>query len=260
MTRLTLFASTALLLLPAQTALAQSGDDLRVRVGLGGQSRPEFVGADSNEWAPLFDFAIAHGDKPFDVGAPDDNFSIKLVSDKGFSAGPVANLQSGRKNKDVGAPVGKVPTTIELGMFAQYEVTDSIRLRGEVLKGIGGHKGIVASLGVDQIWRDGDRYTFSIGPRLLLSDGRYQRAWYGVDDEAALATGLPRYRPSAGVHAIAATSGMTYQLTKSFGLFGYARAERLVGDAAKSPIVREFGSRNQLSGGLGLTYTFTVKR
>jgi outer membrane protein len=33
-----------------------------------------------------------------------------------------------------------------------------------------------------------------------------------------------------------------------------------MGDAGKSPIVRELGSRNQLSGGLGLSYTFTVKR
>jgi outer membrane protein len=41
-------------------------------------------------------------------------------------------------------------------------------------------------------------------------------------------------------------------------LFGYARFERLVGDAAKSPIIRELGSRNQLSGGIGLNYTFTI--
>ena len=27
-----------------------------------------------------------------------------------------------------------------------------------------------------------------------------------------------------------------------------------------SPIIREYGSRNQLSGGLGLSYTFNVKR
>jgi outer membrane protein len=33
-----------------------------------------------------------------------------------------------------------------------------------------------------------------------------------------------------------------------------------VGDAAWSPIVRELGSRNQLSGGIGLNYTFTIKR
>jgi outer membrane protein len=43
-------------------------------------------------------------------------------------------------------------------------------------------------------------------------------------------------------------------------VFGYARYARLVGDAAKSPIVRQFGSRNQLSGGIGLNYTFVIRR
>jgi outer membrane protein len=43
-------------------------------------------------------------------------------------------------------------------------------------------------------------------------------------------------------------------------MFGYARYERLVGDAAKSPIVRDLGTRNQLSGGLGVSYTFIMKR
>ena len=90
--------------------------------------------------------------------------------------------------------------------------------------------------------------------------GRYQRAYFGVDEEAALAAGLPLYRPDAGIHAVAVTSGLSHQFNPRFGMFGYARYERLVGDAGKSPIVREFGSRNQLSGGLGLSYTFNVRR
>jgi outer membrane protein len=62
------------------------------------------------------------------------------------------------------------------------------------------------------------------------------------------------------VHGIALASGLSYQFNPRFGMFGYARYERLVGDAAKSPIVREFGSRTQLSGGVGLSYTFTIAR
>ena len=60
----------------------------------------------------------------------------------------------------------------------------------------------------DQIWRDKDRYVVSIGPRLLYSDSRYQRAYFGVTPEAALATGLPAYRPGGGFHAIAAAAGL----------------------------------------------------
>ena len=191
---------------------------------------------------------------------PDDNFGIPLYSKNGFAFGPAANFQSARKNKDVGVPVGKVKSTFEAGAFAEYFVAPSVRIRAEALKGIGGHNGLVGSIGADQVWRDGDRYVFSIGPRLELSDSRYQRAYFGVDSAAALASGLPTYRPDGGVHGAALASGLSYQFNSRWGVFGLAKYERLLGDAAKSPIVREYGSRNQFSGGIGLSYTFNMAR
>ena len=250
----------AAMLLASTPALAQEKEDLRVRVGLGAQLKPEFKGADDTEFGPLFDIDIAKGSDPFRFEAPDDSFGIRLISNERFAAGPAAKIEGSRKNKDVGAAVGKVPTTIEAGVFAEFLASDSFRIRGEVLKGIGGHEGLEGSVGADYINRDGDRYVFSVGPRLLFSDSRYQRAFFGVDSEAALATGLPVYRPDGGLHGVAVASGLSYQFGPRFGAFGFARAERLVGDAGKSPIIKEFGSRNQLSGGLGLSYTFTVAR
>jgi len=241
-------------------AFGQDSGDTRVRVGLGAQVRPKFVGADNSEVAPLFDLDIAKGTNEFAFEAPDYSFGIPVISSGGVSFGPAANFVPSRKESDVGAPVGKVKTTIEAGAFANYEVSKSFYLHAEALKGLGGHKGVVGTLGADYVWRDGDKYVFSIGPRLLLSDSRYQRAYFGVTPAAALASDLPTYRPSGGVHGVAMASGMSVQLNDRFGLFGYGRAERLVGDARKSPIIRKFGSRNQLSGGLGLNYTFTIKR
>jgi outer membrane protein len=255
------FLIAAAALCPAwSAAFAQDGDDLRVRVGLGAQLRPEFVGADDTAVAPLWDLDFARGSNEFAFEAPDYSFGIPVISSGGFSFGPAANIASKRKESDVGASVGKVSTTFEAGAFASYELARSIHLRGEVLKGIGGHEGLVGTIGADHIWRDGDRYVFSIGPRVLLSNARYQRAYFGVTPTAALATGLPVYDPGGGVHALAAASGLSYQFTDRFGMFGFGRYERLVGDAAKSPIVREFGSRNQLSGGLGLNYTFNIRQ
>ena len=68
------------------------------------------------------------------------------------------------------------------------------------------------------------------------------------------------YQPGGGLHAVALASGLTYQFNRRFGTFGFARYERLVGNAAKSPIVRQFGSRDQFSAGAGLSYTFILKR
>jgi outer membrane protein len=248
-------------LLPAwSAAAAQDSRDIRVRVGLGAQLRPQFPGADGTSVAPLFHLNIARGTKEFRFAAPDDSPGIAVVSSDGFSFGPAGNIEPSRKNSDVGAPVGKVPTTFEAGAFAQYEATDSFRVRAELLKGINGHDGLLGSIGADKIWRDGDRYVFSIGPRVLFSDGRFQRAYFGVTPAASLASGLPTYRPGSGIYAVAAATGLSYQFSDRWGAFGFARYERLVGDAAKSPIVREFGSRNQLSAGVGLNYTFTIRR
>ena len=76
----------------------------------------------------------------------------------------------------------------------------------------------------------------------------------------SVASGLPTYRPSGGIYALAMGSGVTYSLNERWGLFGFARYERLVGDAGKSPIVRDFGSRNQYFAGAGVNYTFVIKR
>jgi len=251
----------AALILPAWSAAsAQDSNDIRVRVGLGAQLHPRYVGSDDTQAAPLFHINTARGTNEFRFGAPDDSFGIGLVSSGGFSFGPAAKIKGSRKESDVGAPVGKVPTTFEAGAFAQYQVSKSIRLRAELLKGIGGHDGLVGSIGADHIWRDGDKYVFSIGPRLLFSDARYQRAYFGVTPEASVASGLPAYRPRGGMYGVAVASGLSVELNNRWGLFGFARYARLVRDAAKSPIIREYGSRNQLSGGIGLNYTFTIRR
>jgi outer membrane protein len=241
-------------------ASAQDANDFRVRIGLGGQLEPEFIGSEDIELGPLWDLDLARGADPFPFEAPDDSFGIRLFSEGGFTAGPAANIEWKRKESEVGAPVGKVKTTIEVGGFAEYNPSETIRLRADLRKGLGGHEGLVGSFGADRIWRDGDRYVFSIGPRVLFSNARFQRAYFGVDSAAALASGLPAYRPDGGVYAVAAASGLSYQFSPRWGAFGFARYERLLGDAAKSPIVRDLGSRNQLSGGIGLSYTFTVKR
>lgn len=253
-------AVAALFVASAAQAEDTPKDDLRVRIGLGAKVQPSFIGSDDREVAPLWDIDVARGDKEFQFEAPDDKFAVPVYNKNSFSFGPTANIEWKRKAKDVGAAVDTVPTTFEAGVYAQYQPLESVRLRGDIRKGIGGHEGIVGSISLDKIWRDGDKYVFSVGPRLSFSDGRYQRAYFGVDSGASLASGLPAYRPDGGIHSVGVASGLTYQLSPKFGLFGFAKYERLVGDAAKSPIVRELGSRTQLSAGLGLTYTFNVVR
>lgn len=244
----------------ATPASAQEERDRRVRIGLGAQIKPAYPGARDSDLRPLFDFDLARGVEEFRIETPDDRFGVRLLSAGRFSAGAAASYQGSRKDKDVGAPVGKVDATIEVGGYADYLINDSLRLRGELVKGVNGHEGLTGQIGIDHFWRDGDRYAVTLGPRLLFSDDRYQRAYFGVSPAAALRTGLPAYSPNGGIHAVALAAGVQTQFGPRWGVFGYARGERLVGDAAKSPIVREYGRRNQLSAGIGVSYAFTIRR
>ena len=70
------------------------------------------------------------------------------------------------------------------------------------------------------------------------------------------ATGLPVFDADGGFHSVGAYAGLTHMLGRDWGVYGYAGYDRLIGDAADSPIVRAFGSRDQFSGGLGLFFEF----
>lgn len=228
----------------------------RVRVGAGAQLVPSFPGADSVSVRPLLDLATARGDEPFDFEAADESFGFTLVDAGGFGFGPALNLEGSRTAADVGAPLDKVPTTFEAGAFVQYAFGESLRVRSEARRGIGGHDGWIGHVGADFIARDRDAYLFSIGPRVTLSNGRYHRSYFGVTPAEAARTGLAAFRPGGGVQAVGATAGFLTQIGGNWGIYSYAKYDRLVGDAARSPVVRVHGSRNQLSGGLALTYTF----
>ncbi len=257
---MTRYLACAALLAFSTPALAQDENDYRVRVGLGAMVQPVFIGSEDFQVRPIVDADFAKGTNPFGFGSPDDPIGVKLFSKNGFSVGPAVNLQRKRSVSDLDLPLKKVPTTFEGGGFVQYMAGESFRIRADLRKGFGGHDGLLGSVGADYVSRDGDRYVFAIGPRVLFSDSKFQRAYFGVSPADSVTSGLPQYRPSGGIYALAATSSLSYQLSSRWGIFGYGRYERLVGDAAKSPVIRDLGSRNQLSGGIGLNYTFIIKR
>jgi outer membrane protein len=256
-------AATILALAAVPGAPAQAQDGGRghiVTIGAGAQVYPDYPGADGYGVFPLFVGGLRRPGAPMPFEAPDQGFGFGLLgSDSPVDIGPVLSFQSKREEADVGAPVGDVGLTPELGGFVQAWLGDHVRLRVDLRHGLGGHKGTLGDVGADFVMRDGDRYIFSIGPRMRFSDGRYQDAYFRVTPAAAAASGLAPFDPDGGgVHAVGVSSGLTVRAGRDWGVYGYAGYDRLVGDAARSPIVRDRGSRNQFSAGLALFYEFRV--
>lgn len=228
----------------------------RTRVGLGPQLVPSFPGSADVVVRPFVDVARARGDQPFEFEAADENFGFPILRSGGFAVGPAINLEGSRKPGDSGLQLPKVGFTVEAGLFAQYAFSDSFRIRAEGRKGIGGHEGLIGTVSADYIARDRDEWLLAIGPRLTFADERYQRAYFSVAPADSAPSGLPAYAANGGLQAIGLNAGFLRQLSKRWGIYTYAKYDRLVGDAARSPVVKVHGSADQLSGGLALTYTF----
>ncbi|MCW2382676.1 MULTISPECIES: MipA/OmpV family protein [unclassified Sphingobium] len=239
----------------ASTASAKEKEPRRVRIAIGPEIQPSFPGADSLSVRPFLEGDIARGDEPFEFEAPDESFGIPVVSVGGFEVGPSMAVEGKRKADEVPGFV-KVNRSLELGGFVQMFLAPSFRLRADLRQGVTGHEALVGSVSADWIMRDGDRWLVSVGPRVTLGSGKHQRTWFGVSPAQAAASGLPVFEAKGGVQSVGAAAGLIRQLDARWSLHGYARYDRLVGDAADSPVVRAYGARDQFSGGLALGYTF----
>jgi outer membrane protein len=256
-------AATLCLLPGAALAQDEPKRDLVVTVGAGAQAYPKYPGADRLRLAPMPIFDFRREGDPLTFEAADEGIGFGILGKKSaFDFGPAVQFQNRRRDRDVGAAVGNVPFTVEAGGFVQTYAGRNLRFRVEARRGVGGHDSWLGDVSADLIFSDParKRTIFSIGPRLRLADGRYNRTYFGVTPAAALRTGLPAYRPSGGLRAVGAMAGLVHQLSDRWGINAYAGYDRLVGDAGDSPLVRRFGRRGQPSAGLGLSYTFSVRR
>lgn len=228
----------------------------RTRIALGPQLVPSFPGSDSVSVRPLIDIARARGDDPFPFEAPDEGSGPILARSNGWQFGVAFGFEGDRSRNDTDGVLPKVGFTVELGGFVQYEVAPAFRLRTEFRQGLGGHEGLIGTVSADYVARDGDQWLFSLGPRATFANGRYHREYFGISKETAATTGLPAYDAEGGLQSVGGTAGLIFQVTPRWGLYSYAKYDRLVADAGRSPVVRNFGSRDQLSGGVALSYTF----
>lgn len=250
-----LIGAAAFALLAAGPAAAQR----TVTVGIGPQIAPKYPGADNYGVGPFPVFDIRRPGEPITFESADDGAGFGVLGrDSVVNFGPAVRFESKRDEDDVGAAVGNVGFTVEVGGFVEVLPSRNFRIRAELRKGLGGHRALVGSLGADMIFRDDQNYIFAIGPRVRWADNKYHDRYFGVTPAVAGVTGLPALDPDGGVYAVGGVANFTRRLGRNWGVQAYAGYDRLVGDAADSPIVRGFGSRDQFSGGGGLWIEFNV--
>ena len=103
-----------------------------------------------------------------------------------------------------------------------------------------------------------------ITPRLSLDYGvngrwindEHARTFFGLDAQQSARSGLPAHVAEAGISELRAFVQGTYAINQQWIVSAGASVARLQGDAADSPIVKRFGSENQIGVGLTASYSF----
>ena len=232
-----------------------------VMIGMEGRYKPEFEGANHGLFSPIPIFSIRRAGSADPFRSPRDNPSIALIDFGNLRAGPAGKFVPSRKAASYAAlnGLGDVKAAFELGGFIEYFPVDWFRVRNETRGGFGGHRGVVSDFSADFIVPVTRAITVSAGPRFTWESAKAVSPYFNVDAVQAMATGLPVYEAKGGAHSAGAGLQVKYRIDPQWEVHSYVEYDRLLGDAAKSPIVTARGSVNQTTVGIGASYAFDVK-
>jgi MipA family protein len=235
--------------------------DWTITIGGEGQWVPTFEGSRRHEFSGMPVFSIRRFGTPYRFRSPRDNISFAIIEGNGLYAGPVGKFVGSRDRSDDRALRGlrDVDWAVELGGFAEYWWTPWLRTRAEVRQGLGGHRGMNADLNADIVIPVTQQLTFSAGPRVTFSSSGAVDPYFRITPGQAVTSGLPVYDPGGGTRSYGAGAQVRYLWTPQLASYAYVEYDRLTGDVARAPLVRQRGSVNQTRVGLGLTYTFDVR-
>lgn len=236
-----------------------ASDSWIVTIGGSIATAPNYAG--SSRYGPTFmpSFDLRKANEPNPFSAPDDNFGVTVLEFGGIEIGPLAAVRGSRSGSAVLGLPG-YSWSLETGMFAEFWPIDGlIRTRVEALYGLRSNDGLTVNLAADAVTKTGP-FTWAVGPRMTLVDNTVMQTEFGVAPTSTLINPLlTPFNAHGGVRSAGAAASVSYDWSKDWTVSMFTNYERLVGDAASSPVTRQYGSANQFLFGMGLEYSFIWK-
>ena len=251
----------------ATTPTAFDGDYLTV--GVGGGYGPTYDGSDNYHVIPIpLVQARWHG---IQVSPRAGGVGVDFVPGT-FNLGVAGRLRFNRTG-DTHDPVvnslGKLDTAVEVGPTAGLSFSkvldpyDSLSFTVDALWDVAGaHNGMTIDPSVSYFTPLSHAIAASLSVNAEYADSKFQDYYYRITPTQSVTSGLPAYDPDgSGFTKVGANLLLGFDLDGNLANGGWAIAvigsySRMLGDAARSPIVSIRGSRDQFIGGLVLGYTF----
>jgi outer membrane scaffolding protein for murein synthesis (MipA/OmpV family) len=252
--------------------------DWTIDIGAFGLFSPKFFGSKDSKFSPIPYVSIKYKDIAF--ASIDKGVGVNILSANGFTMGAFVGFRGGRDVKDSRrylTGLGDVDPTVTAGAFVKYEYARYFVTELKIDKGIvslGDDKQKLNALGIleksegnlgTRIDWSADlriplldnRLFLSVGPRVSFFDKEYAESAYGITANQSLASGYRAFKPKGGIGEVGVGGSARYRITENIYASAFGGYTRIVGDAAKSPLVTgPGGSKDQFKAGIGLTYRF----
>ena len=248
--------------------------DFQGSVGVAAGVVPDYGG--SNDYAaaalPLIDIrqpgflfiegaSVNPNDGLATVGWNALNFTYAAGSEEKFrlSLGPLARYSGGRDQEDNDAlnGLGDIDGSVGAGGFLEAsagpwsaDVTIVSQDAGD------GGDGILVAFGAQYTARVNDGFIVSTGISSSWADDDYMQGFYGVTSGQAAGSGLAPFDADSGLKDVGVQLGASYEMAENWLVSGQVGYQRLLNDAADSPLVDDAGSPHQFRALLGVAYRF----
>jgi MipA family protein len=235
----------------AQSDPVDSNKQYVLDLGGGVIYKPKYPGADDYIFLP---FPIFQASRLYFPGLGHFGGTVS-----GFSIYPSFDYHGKREASDSPdlAGTNTVDWALEVGAGIAYR-WDWLRVYAQARQGFNGYSGQVVETGFDVTARLGDRLRLVAGPRVTWASDDYMSTYFGVTpgEAAASGGGLSLYSAGAGFESAGILARLSYQVSDRTTFHVRAGWQRLIGDAADSPIVAA-GDENQFSVGVGVSRRFS---
>jgi len=214
---------------------------------------PEYQGSDQYQlgYAPII--YIVWKDLLFIKGR---KIGIQAFDTKYFYGSAFMRYTGGRSDNNEGLKgLGHISRTFTSGVNLVYHFK-GLSLNTEVRHdffGEGHGTLVLASLGSRIPW---SHPLFYVGIDTTWASADYMKTFFSIDNYQAMRSGLATFNAHSGMRDVSLNLNSGYEFNKHWSVTGQVSFERLLGDAAESPIVRPAGSEYNIILGIGLIYSF----
>lgn len=231
-----------------------AGSSFIVGLGAGAGFAPTYEGSKRYEFVPVPAISLSWNDT---LVIDNTTARLTVIRTPWLQAGPLAAWRPGRKQDDDHRlkGLGDVDDAFDFGAFARVGFggwSATVSARQDVIDS----SGALVNLETGYELPLSDSFSLTVGADATWASGDYMSANFGVTRHQARRSKYDEFDAGAGFKNAGLSLGASYALSERWSLNAVTGYERLLGDAARSPIVKQGGTADQAYGFVTVTYRF----